>query len=160
MSFLDIFRKKPKNWEVFKNFLIKDCYIPFNKLHSIEKATDTIISSIEEGGCRIIAVNGINDDDRFILQMAVATKAADAKYCTSLLVSDENKQNLIDALNQWKDKNCNINIGDIQQCKSKKRIVYINLFDKVESSQIQNKALYIYDASNINEGISAKTINI
>lgn len=162
MSLLDIFKKKPTQWEVFRNFLIKDCFIPFNRLHTIETAIESIINTIsaDKGAAQVFAINGVTDDDRFILQMGIAAKLSDEKYSTAILFNENSKNELIDALGQWQTKDCKINIGEIPTCKSKKGRAYIDLFDKLESGQIAKGIIYIYDAAYINQNISVKVINI
>lgn len=161
MALLDIFKKKPTNWDVFKNFLIRDCYIPFNKLNAIDTAIDAIVRTAEsdKGQSAVLAVKGINDDDRFILQMGVAARLADAQFCVSIL-PDGNEVELAEALNQWKPQKCKIGIGEDATCKSKKGKVYVNLYGQLASSQITRGTLYIYDASKVNRDITIKSIII
>ena len=161
MALLNLFKKKPTNWDVFKNFLIRDCYIPFNKLNTIDTAIDTIVKTAvsDKEQSTVFAVNGINDDDRFILQMGVAARLADAKFSVSILPNG-NEAELTEALNQWKPQKCKIAIGEEAICKSKKGKAYVNLYGQLASSQITGGILYIYDASKVNGDITFKNINI
>lgn len=161
MALLNLFKKKPTNWDVFKNFLIRDCYIPFNKLNTIDTAIDTIVKTAvsDKEQSTVFAVNGINDDDRFILQMGVAARLADAKFSVSILPNG-NEAELTEALNQWKPQKCKIAIGEETTCKSKKGKAYVNLYGQLASSQITGGIVYIYDASKVIGDITFKCINI
>lgn len=160
MPIINIFKRKTPHWEALKNFLIKDCYIPFNQLNAIENATDSIMKTVDAGGAgSIVAVKGIREEDRFILQMAIAAKSADAKNCTFILANG-NETGLNDALNQWKPKNCKITIGSAPVSKSKKYRVCVNLYDHTEDILSTDGNVYIFDALKIRTGISPIIINI